>query len=351
MKLLPVVVVLVLIAIQSLLFGLFLFSNKGPKKVSNRLLGGFLFTLAIQMFAIVYEYTAEESDQILRYMCIFGYTYGPLLYLYTISLIHKEFRWQRKYYYHFAIPLVFLLSVVLGWPLCPIVGSLLYVSLIGYTYFAVDAILKYRKVVKQIQSNELQANLGWLQWTIILFSITLLLDIINRMVVDLDIVFGISIIYISLLFLVNWMFYKGLQQPKLFHGITEEQKKIATEPWHDPMAQKEMEVLLTSLLNLMNEEKPFLNPEITLSLLADQLDTTPRKLSGIINTSLNQNFASFINGYRIEMAKERLANPTDEKETVLEVMYAVGFNSKSSFNTLFKKNTGLTPSAYKKAKT
>ena len=55
----------------------------------------------------------------------------------------------------------------------------------------------------------------------------------------------------------------------------------------------------------------------------------------------------FINTYRIEKAKERLLHPKDEKETILEVMYEVGFNSKSSFNTVFKKKTGLTPSQYK----
>jgi len=56
----------------------------------------------------------------------------------------------------------------------------------------------------------------------------------------------------------------------------------------------------------------------------------------------------FINDYRIELAKDRFKNPIDAKETILEIMYDVGFNSKSSFYTIFKQKTGHTPSEYKK---
>ena len=68
----------------------------------------------------------------------------------------------------------------------------------------------------------------------------------------------------------------------------------------------------------------------------------------MINETVGQNFFDFVNRYRIEEAKKLLANPADKKITVLEVLYEVGFNSKSSFNTLFKKHTGLTPSEFKK---
>jgi AraC-like DNA-binding protein len=69
----------------------------------------------------------------------------------------------------------------------------------------------------------------------------------------------------------------------------------------------------------------------------------------VINDLTGKNFFEFINHYRIEEAKRMLTNPKDKKITVLEVMYQSGFNSKSSFNTLFKKQTGLTPVEFKKA--
>jgi AraC-like DNA-binding protein len=98
----------------------------------------------------------------------------------------------------------------------------------------------------------------------------------------------------------------------------------------------------------MQSAKPYLEPELTLDELATQLSVKPKMLSQTINELLRQNFFEFINHYRIEEAKRLLTNPKDKKITVLEVMYEVGFNSKSSFNTIFKKNTGLTPSEFKK---
>jgi AraC-like DNA-binding protein len=63
---------------------------------------------------------------------------------------------------------------------------------------------------------------------------------------------------------------------------------------------------------------------------------------------MGQNFYDFINRHRIDEASRLLTNPADEKITILEVLYEVGFNSKSSFNTLFKKYTGLTPTEFRK---
>ena len=84
-----------------------------------------------------------------------------------------------------------------------------------------------------------------------------------------------------------------------------------------------------------------------LDTLAERMEMHPRKLSELINQGLGKNFMGLINSYRIELAKRRLQSPRDPGETVLEVMYEVGFNSKSSFNTLFKKTTGMTPTAYR----
>jgi AraC-like DNA-binding protein len=102
------------------------------------------------------------------------------------------------------------------------------------------------------------------------------------------------------------------------------------------------------VLKYVKNNKPYLNPELTLDQLASQLSLRSRLLSQVINEELGQNFYDFINRNRIEEASRLLTNPKDRKITVLEVLYEVGFNSKSSFNTLFKKYTGLTPSEFKK---
>jgi AraC-like DNA-binding protein len=98
----------------------------------------------------------------------------------------------------------------------------------------------------------------------------------------------------------------------------------------------------------MQENKPYRDPELTLEQLATRLSLKPRVLSQVINEIIGQNFYNFINRYRIQEASRLLTNPKDKKITILEVLYEVGFNSKSSFNTLFKKYMGLTPTDFKK---
>jgi len=106
---------------------------------------------------------------------------------------------------------------------------------------------------------------------------------------------------------------------------------------------------LEMLQNYMTEEKPFKDDSLSLDQLAEKLYISPRYLSQVINTCLSQNFYTFINSYRVEEAKALLSNPLNRDESVLAIAYDSGFKSKTSFNTIFKKMTGMTPSQYKKA--
>ena len=112
--------------------------------------------------------------------------------------------------------------------------------------------------------------------------------------------------------------------------------------------KNERKKIAQNAADFMKNNKPYLDPELTLDQLAALLSLKPRALSQAINEILNQNFFDFINRYRIEEAAKLLANPIDKKVTVLEVLYEVGFNSKSSFNALFKKYMGLTPTEFKR---
>ncbi|MCD4691491.1 MAG: helix-turn-helix domain-containing protein [Calditrichales bacterium] len=102
------------------------------------------------------------------------------------------------------------------------------------------------------------------------------------------------------------------------------------------------------LIHLMEEEKLFLNPDLTLKDLAQKLRIHYNHLSRIINERFGVSYNDFINQYRIEEVKQRLTAPEEKNKTVLEIMYDTGFYSKSVFNTAFKKFTGMTPSEYRK---
>jgi AraC-like DNA-binding protein len=99
------------------------------------------------------------------------------------------------------------------------------------------------------------------------------------------------------------------------------------------------------LFNLMEEDKVYRDSELTLQSLAESLLLTPHQLSQFLNEQLRTNFTGFVNKYRIEEAKSLLRKRTDH--TILTICFFVGFNSKSAFNTVFKKFTGRTPSEYR----
>jgi AraC-like DNA-binding protein len=108
--------------------------------------------------------------------------------------------------------------------------------------------------------------------------------------------------------------------------------------------------VLPRLTQMMEEEKVYLDADLTLKKLAKRLNVHYNHLSQIINERMGKSFNDFINSYRIGEAKVKLADPAEGKKTILEIAYDTGFYSKSVFNTAFKKFTGKTPSEFRKEK-
>ncbi len=100
--------------------------------------------------------------------------------------------------------------------------------------------------------------------------------------------------------------------------------------------------------SLMETEKPFLEPSLKLSDLADQLGISSHHLSQILNVERRQNFFEVVNRYRVEEAQRLLIDPETENLTVLAIAYRAGFNNKNSFNRAFKQYTGETPSGFRR---
>jgi AraC-like DNA-binding protein len=115
--------------------------------------------------------------------------------------------------------------------------------------------------------------------------------------------------------------------------------------------QFDLEELNSKLEKVIFEDKVFLNAKLTVKLLAIEIDSNEKYMSYLINKKYSKNFSNFINEHRIEFAKKILVD-NDYKQFTIEAIGGLsGFNSKSGFNTIFKKYTGFTPSQYKKEKT
>ena len=157
--------------------------------------------------------------------------------------------------------------------------------------------------------------------------------------------------------------YLGLRRPEVLTGdVGRETSPGATnepvEPADESLPAKKYEKstltperaerYLRRLLGHMETEKPYVDGELTLPKLAERLSIPAPHLSQIINERLQQNFFDFVNTYRVEEAKRRLLDPAKQHYSVLAIAEEVGFNSKSSFNAVFKKHVQMTPSEFRK---
>ncbi|MTB51015.1 helix-turn-helix domain-containing protein [Lewinella sp. W8] len=114
------------------------------------------------------------------------------------------------------------------------------------------------------------------------------------------------------------------------------------------LSSEEIDRYKQQLTKLMERDAPYLDAELSLRNLADRMELPPNYLSQLLNAGFGQNFAEYVNTYRLEYFKSRLGDPAFQHLTLLGLAYESGFNSKTSFNTFFKKATGTTPAAYRK---
>jgi AraC-like DNA-binding protein len=135
-----------------------------------------------------------------------------------------------------------------------------------------------------------------------------------------------------------WIAFQALLSPALFRG-GDRQLASASTAMNDSVDEG-----ADRLAKFMQEQHPYLNPDLSLSRLARQSGIPVKELSGLINQRHGLHFFDFVNRYRIDHAKSLLITT---EQSVTEILYASGFNAKSSFNTAFRKHTGITPSAYR----
>jgi AraC-like DNA-binding protein len=126
--------------------------------------------------------------------------------------------------------------------------------------------------------------------------------------------------------------------------------KIKKQYLKSGLSKEDSQTHLDRLQNFMKVEQPYINGKLSLKELAEPLDVSQNHLSQVINENLNKNFFDFVNGYRVDLVKEKMLDSSNKNITLLGIAYDSGFNSKSSFNSVFKKSTGLTPSQYLKSK-
>tara|TARA_R110002012_G_scaffold68422_1_gene177741 strand:- start:2016 stop:3161 length:1146 start_codon:yes stop_codon:yes gene_type:complete len=361
-----------IIILQVLLLAFFLFALKKGKKLSNRLLALFFLFLGINFSDGLIGLTGfyQQYPAIAHLEDGFALLLGPLLLFYTRSVVYEGFQMKTSHLLH-LLPFIiitttfqvfyhsysqeeqlFVQKSIANRQLPPgfyFSVALVYGHVLSYFFLALKEIRFYQQRIKDLFSSTEKISLAWLRFLILTMTGILLFSLVNVMApyAGLDAWFQPTFaIVVGLFFLfVNAVVFKGLQQPEIFAGL--EQKDTAKYT-SSTLSSEEKQALKDKLIQLVENEKLYLDPEISLEQLCAKLEVAPKKLSQVLNEQLGQSYYDFINSYRINEAMTILSNSPDSKLTVLEVLYKVGFNSKSSFNTIFKEKTGTTPSAFRK---
>lgn len=217
-----------------------------------------------------------------------------------------------------------------------------------YIVFCFLALKKYQKLLPDYYSTLEKINLNWFRY--IILSLVILLFIVIGIIsfgTKLDtipkhyifkIVGALQAVYLF------WIVFFSLRQSIIVDqniSVNENKEKVI-------LPDGNLISLSQNLQNYMISEKPYLNEELSLSALSMSLGLSTNQLSQVINQTLNTNFYKFVNAYRIEAVKEKLKDNAYDRYSLLGIAYDYGFNSKSTFNKIFKEETGMTPSEYKR---
>ena len=343
-------------SILMLIFSFFVISQRKGRKLSSILLSFFLLSNSLYIIDFILP-TIEDLVKISlgwfhQIGFAFGFLFGPLIYLFICSITKKNYKLSLKESWHFILFVVVFIVVIsktyIAWE---ILYAILDLQLFPYLIMCVIVIRKYRNEIKEYYSFIDKISLTWLLYVVVGFFLMWFIDLINFLLLEVgveNIYLMNDLIFISIL--INFIFailifYKALQQPQFLFDLTDDIKIHKYES--SKLSREEKEEFLKKIEDYFVNEKPYLNPSLTIKDVADATNINSKYISQVINESLNKNFYDFINSYRVKEAMEQLLINGGKEKTILEILYDSGFNSKSAFNTAFKKNTGFTPTEFR----
>jgi AraC-like DNA-binding protein len=346
-------------------------------------------SISILYAVLVVSGRYRDLPQLIGVIYPFPFLYGPLWYLYTRTLTSSNAPLYRKDLLHF-IPFLNGYCILFPYllesgewkvalmdnpaerlPALLAAGNLL-MAISGITYLVLTVLLLRRHLRRLLDffSDIDNVSLRWLR-TITLIHGAIWIVVACLMVLRL---FGVRpvataepVVVVGVSFLVFAAGYLGLRQREIFEpvrnlpgsGVESQNGPVATAAVpggsssatsyrKSGLSEERKAEILSRLTTLLENEKPYLKSTLTLKDLADSLSVSEHNLSEVINSSLGQTFFDLVNSYRVREVQERLKSGAGRKFTLVAIAFDSGFNSKSSFNSIFKRHTGRTPSNFKR---
>ena len=345
----PSAVLQLLVVFQSVFFAFFLLVRRSrPDHPANTSLAALLGLVAIHLGSLLLQ-QAGRIPSGLTPAQLSGLLYGPLFLTFIRSLTFRR-RLRPADGFHLVPAGMALLALAAGGLAPEVLALAVFISLGTYLAFAMRTVRKYRHVLASTHSDVRRIPLAWLSFAVAGLSVVYVLDLASFIAGQAG--RGGSPLFSSLPFAALLAYVTGfvigaLEQPRLFVGVSEEEGNLVSPPRVLPLGPEEVEDL-RRLERLMVEKHPYLQPELTLVELARIARLPARRLSSLVNRGRSRTFSDWVNGYRIEEAKRLLGRGAAASHTVLDILYKAGFNSKSTFNAVFKEKSGLTPREYRR---
>ncbi len=380
-------------AFQGFLLSVFLFSVR-TNKISNRLLA--LLTLSWGIVLLVFA--LQEKGLYQKYPH-FGFAFDqliflffPLLYLHVKYLLTSHIKFNLRDLLHF---LPFVISIILHMDffiqsgqekadlmfnrtqyyivLEIVLNEVISLQGILYSVFAIMLIKKYEASIMDYVSSVHKNIITVLYIGITLNLLSWIMGIIDVHLRYFNIELGIdlfAITYMILVLVIYAISYAALKSPEIFkleispdtkgkfvirnlvkgskayipkQTLQNDSGNTADLTATDSLIYNDLNI---QLVNYIENKKPFLNPELSLPILAESLNVSRNQLSIVINQVHKKNFYEFINNYRIIEVKRLMTAPANKHLKLISLAYDAGFNSKATFNRIFKQMTGMTPSQF-----
>lgn len=374
---------LLILVLQGIIFGVLLLNKYFQKRSLPYLL------LAIILFIACYHrttytigfmdwYDTFRNTKINYYLINLGLIFMPLVYFYVRSITISDFTFKRRDIWHFVPGIIYIIIklIIFGYDanqpgfadtqngylvqnfqwkyVDPFVTAFSYIQQIVYLVLTLQLYYEYRKNIKQYFSNAFDLELNWIRNFLLIYTVLfiygLFQSVIDLAITDLSwtqmwwqqFLNALAIIYIGVKgYFTDTDKLKGLSfDGSKSIGVISDKLSSQLTP--------EMSKNLAELQMYFETEKPYLDPELNLITLSRKLKIPRAQLSQIINDGLNKNFNDFVNGYRVLAVKDLLAQGKQEKLSLLGIAHECGFNSKATFNRVFKKLTQSSPSEYLK---
>lgn len=339
--------------------------------VANRWLGFFLVLLSIVLIddSLLILGVYKEMPELIGFCSLPYFALAPTLYIVVTTLVSAGKKPQKQYIWHFFPFFIFFL-LDLPFLLSPnfmkikelessitmadrIALGLIILHIAIYWFLSLRKLWKHQKDLEKITASPEDVRLDWLLYFVYAIGFTVLVWIFDIYVFPTQKLVGwFTPFYFLCIYALG---YFAMKQKEVY-PLTEAQAREVDDflkegPKPAPTGIKEeaprMKDLKNHLLQVMEQEKLYLNPALNLPMLAESLQLSVHETSELINAGFGENFAQFVNKYRVEESKRLLLSEKHDHLSIIGIAFEAGFNSKTSFNTAFKKITHLSPSEFR----